>query len=234
MSPRCYAAPMEGITGAMWRRVHQKYFTGADEYFTPFLTPTHARQFTPREKREILPEHNAGIPVVPQIMTRRAEDFLWCAGQLGRLGYEEVNLNLGCPSGTVVAKGKGAGILADLDALRRFLEEVFAAGLPVRISAKTRLGLDSPEEFSAILAVLRQFPFCELTVHPRVRRDMYAGPCRLEYYAAALEGSPFPVCYNGDILYPGDRDRVMERFPQTAAVMAGRGLMADPALLRKL
>ena len=234
MSVRYYAAPMEGISGAMWRRVHHKYFPGADKYFTPFLTPTHARRLTPRERREVLPEYNAGIPVVPQIMTKRAEDFIWCAGRLAELGYGEVDLNLGCPSGTVVAKGKGAGMLADPDALRRFLEEVFSAGLPVEISAKLRVGLDSPEEFPTILAALRQFPFREMTVHPRLRRDMYAGPCRMEQYAQALEGSPFPVGWSGDILCPGDRDRLMRRFPATAAVMAGRGLMADPALIRKM
>lgn len=234
MSIRCYAAPMEGITGAMWRRVHHKYFPGADKYFTPFLTPTHARRLTRREKREVLPDYNAGIPVVPQIMAKRAEDLIWCAGRMAELGYREVDLNLGCPSGTVVAKGKGAGMLADPDALRRFLEEVFSAGLPVEISAKTRLGLETPEEFTAILAVLRQFPFCEVTVHPRLRRDMYAGPCRMEQYAQALEGSPFPLCWSGDILCPGDRDRLAVRFPGTAAVMVGRGLMADPALIRKM
>ena len=234
MEIRYYAAPMEGITGAMWRRVHHKYFPGADRYYTPFLTPTHARRLTPRERREVLPEYNAGIPVVPQIMAKRAENFIWCAGRMAELGYEEVDLNLGCPSATVVAKGKGAGMLGDPDGLRRFLDAVFSAGLSVRISAKTRLGLEAPEEFPAILAVLREFPFCQLIVHPRLRRDMYTGPCRLEWYAAALEDTPFPVCYNGDILAPGDRDRLLRRFPGTAAVMAGRGLMADPALLRRM
>ena len=229
-----YAAPMEGVTGAMWRRVHQKYFPGADKYFTPFLTPTQAHKLTPREKRELLPEYNGGITLVPQIMTRQAENFIWCAGAMGELGYGEVNLNLGCPSATVVTKGKGAGMMADLDALRRFLEEVFSAGLPVKISAKTRLGLETPEEFPAILAVLRDFPFSELIVHPRVRRDFYTGPCRLEWYAAALEGAPCPVCYNGDVLSPADRDGVLARFPQTVAVMVGRGLLADPALIRRL
>ena len=125
-------------------------------------------------------------------------------------------------------------MLADLDALRRFLEGVFSAGLDMKISVKTRLGLETPEEFTAILAVLREFPLSELIVHPRVRRDMYTGPCRLEWYAAAVEKSPFPVCYNGDVLSPGDRDGVLARFPQTTAVMVGRGLLADPALIRKL
>ena len=115
---RYYAAPMEGVTGAMWRRTHQKYFPGADQYYTPFLTPTQAHKLTPREKRELLPEYNGSAVLVPQIMTRQAENFIWCAGAMGELGYEEVNLNLGCPSATVVTKGKGAGMLADLDALR--------------------------------------------------------------------------------------------------------------------
>ena len=105
-------APMEGITDWRYRRAHSRAFSGVDRYYMPFLSPSQGHAFTRREKEEIDPAHNAGVRVVPQLLTRRAEDFLWAAGELAARGYREVNLNLGCPSGTVTAKGKGAGFLA--------------------------------------------------------------------------------------------------------------------------
>ena len=60
---------------------------------------------TERVRRDILPEYNRDTPVLPQILTKSVPDFLWAAGELAAMGYEEVNLNLGCPSGTVTAKG---------------------------------------------------------------------------------------------------------------------------------
>ena len=114
-----YFAPMEGITGAVFRRTHHEFFPGIDKYFMPFITPTTQEKLTPRQKRDVLPEYNEGVPAVPQLLTRTAADFIWAANTLASLGYAEVNLNLGCPSGTVTAKGKGAGFLAHPDELDR-------------------------------------------------------------------------------------------------------------------
>ena len=124
---RYYFAPMEGVTGAVYRRTHHDYFPGIDKYFMPFITPTANGRLTPRQKRDVAPEVNAGVPAVPQLLTKSAEDFIWAANALFDMGYREVNLNLGCPSGTVTAKGKGAGFLGDPDALDRFLDAVFSA-----------------------------------------------------------------------------------------------------------
>ena len=110
-----YFAPMEGITGYIYRNAHQKFFPGMDKYFTPFLSPNENRALNPKEKKDILREHNIDLYVTPQILTNRADFFLRAARELKEeYGYEEVNLNLGCPSGTVVSKGKGAGFLGDL------------------------------------------------------------------------------------------------------------------------
>ena len=114
-----YFAPMEGITGAEYRAVHHRHFPGVDRYYMPFITPTQDRVFTPRELRNISPERNAGYRAVPQLLTKNAGDFNWAAGELFAMGYDEVNLNLGCPSGTVVAKGKGSGLLGAPEALDR-------------------------------------------------------------------------------------------------------------------
>lgn len=228
-----YFAPLEGITGHVFRRVHSRYFPGLDKYFTPFLSPTQDGRFPSRALRDVLTEENAGLPVVPQLLTRRAPDFLWAARQLAELGYSEVNLNLGCPSGTVVAKGKGSGMLADPDSLERFLDEIFA-GSPLPISIKTRLGMKEPEEFPRLLELYNRYPVRELTVHARVRTDFYRVPARPDAFAWALAHSKNPVCCNGDLTTPARLAEFQTRFPQARAVMLGRGLVADPALVRRV
>ena len=130
---KIYAAPMEGVTGYVYRNAHRHYFQGIDKYYTPFLTPKKGKGWTSREKNDIAPEHNRNMTVVPQILTNQAEDFVRMAEKLADCGYEEINLNLGCPSGTVVSKGKGCGFLADREKLLRFFEEVFDK-VTVRVS----------------------------------------------------------------------------------------------------
>ena len=106
-----YFAPMEGVTDAVYRRVHHAHFGGVDKYFIPFISPTQNLVLTPRERNNVSPDVNAGMRVVPQVLTKKADHFLWAAQLLHDMGYEEINLNIGCPSGTVTAKGKGAGML---------------------------------------------------------------------------------------------------------------------------
>ena len=225
-------APMEGLTGALYRQAHCRWFGGVDRYFIPFITPTQDHRFTKRELREILPEHNGGLTAVPQLLVRRAEDFLWAAGELAAMGYPEINLNLGCPSGTVVAKGKGSGFLGLPEELERFLDTVFDAA-PCAVSIKTRLGLREPEEFGPLLALFQRYPLAELIVHPRVQKDMYKNPPRRAYFARALADSPFPVCYNGDLYTVPALEAFQAEFPAAERIMLGRGLAGDPALARK-
>ena len=117
-----YAAPMEGLTGYLWRQVHAALFGPADKYFTPFLSPNATRTFQRKELDEIDPAHNAGLYVVPQLLTNRGDHFVWAARELQARGYGEVNFNLGCPSGTVTAKRKGSGLLAYSEELERCLD----------------------------------------------------------------------------------------------------------------
>ncbi|WP_186566243.1 tRNA dihydrouridine synthase [Lawsonibacter celer] len=225
-------APMEGITGAQFRRVHSRCFGGVGRYYAPFLSPTRDHVFTRRELREILPEQNGGTDTVPQLLTKNPEDFLWAAGELAAMGYREVNLNLGCPSGTVTAKGKGAGMLADPAGLERFLDRIFAAP-PLAVSVKTRLGMRDPEEFGPLLELFCRYPIRELILHPRVREDFYRRPARREAFAAALPRCTLPVCYNGDLFTAGQCAAFQAEYPGVAGAMLGRGLIGDPALARK-
>jgi len=225
-----YFAPMEGLTDTIFRRLHHQYFPGVDRYYTPFFSPTVHRALTPREARELPPADAVGYRAVPQLLTKVPEDFLWMARQFRDLGYDEVNLNLGCPSGTVTAKGKGSGMLRDLPALDAFLKGIFAQD-DLAISVKTRIGFASSEEFPAILDILNQYPIKELTVHPRIRTAFYKGDVDMDAFAYALQNSRAPVCYNGDLRSMEDISALSEWYPQVQAVMVGRGLIADPGML---
>ena len=226
------AAPMEGLTDRVWRQAHQRWFGGADRYYAPFLSPPENRIPIKKKMAELAPEANPGAPVIPQLLGKDGSCAAWMIGVLRDMGYTEVNLNFGCPSGTVTAKGKGAGMLRDLAALDRFLDTVFTeAGGP--ISVKTRIGVERPEEFGAILEVYNRYPLAELIVHPRVMRQLYRGQADRDAFEAALPACKAPVCYNGDITVPEDFAALAARWPGLAGLMAGRGLIADPALLRR-
>ena len=226
-------APLDGITRAVYRRVWHKHFGGVDRYFIPFFSPTDQHILTNRDRREVGPENNAGLPVVPQVMTCRAEDFLWAAELVADMGYTEVNLNLGCPSGTVTAKGKGSGFLARPDDLDRFFDRVFSR-VTLPVSVKTRLGISDPAEFERLMEIYDHYPIACLTIHPRVQKEKYRGQVHLEEFAQALERSKNPVCYNGDLRTVEDVRALEARFPAVESVMIGRGAVADPALPRKL
>lgn len=226
-------APLDGITKVVFRRVWHQRFGGADRYFIPFFSPTGQHILTDRDRRELDPAVNGGMPLVPQVMTRVAGDFLWAAEQVRDMGYPEVNLNLGCPSGTVTAKGKGAGFLAKPEELDRFFDQVFAK-IDMPVSVKTRLGIADPEEFRRLLEIYDRYPIACLTIHARVQREKYRGPVHLDVFAQALAESKNPVCYNGDLRTVEEVRAFEARFPTADAVMIGRGAVADPALVRKL
>lgn len=224
-----YFAPLEGLTDSIYRRLHHRFFPGVDRYYTPFFSPTVHRALTPREARELPPADSVGFAAVPQLLTKVPEDFLWMTSVCRDLGYEEVNLNVGCPSGTVTAKGKGAGMLRNLAELDGFLDRVFAEScLP--ISVKTRIGFQSSEEFTEILSVYNRYPICQLTVHPRVRADFYNGPVNMAAFDLALQKSNAPLCYNGSLCTKAELAAFEAAYPQVEAIMVGRGLIADPGL----
>ena len=227
---RYYFAPMEGITYSIYRQLHHKYFSGVDRYYMPFLSPTIHRQLTHKEDRELPFADTVSFAAVPQILTKVAEDFLWAAQVCVDRGYNEVNLNVGCPSGTVVSKGKGSGMLRDINALDAFLEEVFSHS-PLPISVKTRLGLENKEDFSSILDVYNRYPIKELTIHPRTRKQFYDGRLHMEIFQYALENSKNPLCFNGELRTYSQVIDFSRSFPQIDAVMIGRGLIANPGML---
>ena len=233
-----YFAPMEGVTGYIFRRIHREHFPGTDKYYTPFIVANQTLHMKTREKKDIAPENNACMPLAPQVLANKADECMAFLRILAGLGYREVNLNLGCPAATVFSKKRGSGMLTDPEMMDRFLEGVFgtadAEGLPLRISVKTRLGVRSEEEWPGILEVFRKYPIAELTVHARVREDFYGKEARTDAYLLAEERTDLPLCYNGDIRTPEDYKRISAKFRRTGAVMMGRGFVENPALHREL
>lgn len=229
-----YLAPMEGVTGYIYRNACQEFFGGVDKYITPFITPKPKKGFTSKELNDILPEHNEGMAVVPQILTNNAEDFLSTAKCLQvDYGYQEINLNLGCPSGTVTSKGKGAGFLGKTKALDEFLYEVFEKA-DFEISIKTRIGVEEPEEFYELLEIYNCYPIKELIVHPRVLKDYYKNTPHRNIYKYAEENSKNRLCYNGDIFTAKAYEELLQDCSKTQAVMFGRGMLINPGLIRFL
>ena len=222
-----YLAPMEGITGYIVRNAFYHHFGYIDKYFTPFIPA--AKRMSRKILRDLAPENNRGILLVPQLISNRSDEILDMIRQLKDLGFTEVNLNLGCPSGTVVSKRRGSGMLQDPEELNRFLYGIYEkADIPV--SVKTRIGFTDPDSWPRILEVYRRYPMSELIVHPRLRSEMYRGFPHLEAYELAYRTCGIPLCYNGDIWAMESFRNIQSRFPDTKTVMIGRGLLGRPYL----
>lgn len=235
-----YLAPLEGITGYLYRNaIHDFYGKGVEKYFTPFLTPHTKCSFNAKELNDITPEHNQGMYVVPQVLTNSSEDFFRIVKDLQELGYEEININLGCPSGTVASKGRGAGFLAEPDKLDHFLEDIFA-GTNANISLKTRIGIHDPEEFYELLEIYNKYPLKELIIHPRILKEYYKGKPHWDIFSYAVKNSKNPLCYNGDIFTIDDYQCFEEEIlkwddkSNIPAMMLGRGVLQNPALIEQL
>ncbi|MCI6733333.1 MAG: tRNA-dihydrouridine synthase family protein [Lachnospiraceae bacterium] len=231
-----YFAPMEGITGYVYRNVHREHFPGMDKYYMPFAVANQTLHFKKKEKKDFAPENNSGICVVPQLMANKADEFLWAVKEIHQLGYKEINLNLGCPAATVVSKKKGSGFLAYPEELDGFLQQIFEGieGSGIDVSIKTRLGKEDMRDAIRLMEIYNRYPISELIIHPRCQKDFYKKDPDMDVFEEVLAVTVHKVCYNGNIFTAEDLAQFTERFPQIGAVMCGRGLLANPALVRQL
>lgn len=250
-----YMAPLEGITTYIFRNAYEHYYGGIDKYFAPFMAPADNCAMNPKEKRDVLPENNDGINLVPQILTCKSKHFIEATKVLMDMGYDEVNLNLGCPSGTVCSKKKGAGFLSETDDLDAFLEDIygFAEQNKIKVSLKTRIGRFEPDEWEYLLFIYNKYPVSELIVHPRVASDFYKGEPRIDYFIYALQNSKNPVVYNGNLFSPNDVQgieeiiktnkikgdvlnsvKAVDKTENEPTYMFGRGLLYNPELLENI
>ncbi len=225
-----YFAPLEGITNYIYRNTYSTYYKSVDKFFTPFLSANVAGAIAQKSQREISSENNMGINLVPQLLSNNSNTFNTVSQKLKDQGYGEVNLNLGCPSGTVTSKGRGSGQLKDLDALKIFFDEIFENQV-IDISVKTRIGFTSPDEMEKILPIFNNYPIKELIVHPRVREDYYKGPINLDVFSDIVKESKSSVCYNGDLNSVEQIENIVKKFPSIDKIMIGRGLIANPGLI---
>ena len=223
-------APLEGITDSIYRKAHHAHFGGVDRYFMPFLSPTMHNTLTHKEDRELPMADSVTFQAVPQILTKVPADFLWAAQVCADRGYAEVNLNIGCPSGTVVSKGKGAGMLADTDHLDAFFNEIFSK-CSIPVSIKTRIGITEVAEFPKLVEIFNQYPIQELIVHPRTRKDFYKAPIHMDAFQYAYENCNASLSYNGDVCSLEDIFAIQSQFPRLERIMIGRGLVGDPGML---
>ena len=224
-------APMEGITTYIYRNAINRHFGGIDTFYTPFLTASHIKG---REMRDVNPDNNEVSNLIPQILTNDAELFLTIARQLEALGYKKVNLNLGCPSGTVTAKGRGAGFLDQPDDLDEFLDEIYSK-CPIEITVKTRIGMCFLSEWEDIAAVYKKYPIKTLVIHPRVGKELYKGSAHIDIYKEMVEmlSADMPdteFIYNGDIDSVEKLEEISKEIDVSSGIMIGRGLIADPSL----
>ena len=229
-----YFAPMEGITDGILRQAHHKIFGGVDVYCLPFHKLTQSLSLPTREKRDISPEENEGLCILPQALTRDPEQLSAWLYYVSECGYSCADLNIGCPSPTVTKRGRGSGMLRDPGYLRSFLDRVFSNTLPVSLSVKTRIGYESAEEWPGILELLAGYPFSHVTIHVRTTREQYSGSTHPEAFALALQSGVSHPVYNGDLRTTDDVQALVKHCPATEAVMIGRGLLADPSLVRRI
>lgn len=226
-----YMAPLEGITVHTYRNSFREFFGGIDKYFTPFIAAEGSLKMKKREIKDILPENNPDIHLVPQIISNNADNFIRFVHLISDRGYREINFNLGCPSGTVVSRHKGSGFLAEPDELDRFFDKVFNEISDVNISVKTRIGVNDENEIYRIMEIYNRYPIYELIVHPRIRADYYKGSPRMDKFRYIYDISTNPVCYNGDIRHAGDCYKITEEYKELTSIMIGRGLIRNPILV---
>lgn len=223
-------APLEGLTGNAFRSAHKKCFDSLDRYMAPFISANQHGKLRDRDIEELLPENNEGMVVIPQIMTNDADCFINTAKTLVKMGYREVNMNLGCPFHALASKGKGSGFLGKPEELDIFLNRIYAE-TPIRISLKTRLGISQPEEFLRILSVYKKYPVEELILHPRVREDFYDNKPNLDAFERALEDWGKPITYNGDLFTVKNMEAIHRRYPAVESMMLGRGVLVNPGII---
>lgn len=228
-----YLAPLEGITTYTYRNTHREIFGDCDFYFAPFITPVENEKLSIKNLRDILPENNAGTPVKVQVLTNNIDAYLKFENEIVALGYDEVNMNFGCPSGTVVKKNRGSGFLRDTQLLDKFLNDVYMNS-GIKFSVKSRIGFYEPDEWEELLEIYGKYPLAELIVHPRTRQMLYNGYPHMESFDLCYKKTNVPLCYNGNIFSKADYLALIEKYPNISSVMIGRGAIVNPAIFREI
>ena len=230
--PTLLLAPLRGITDYIFRDVFHRHFKGFDGALAPFILPQTESDFPDKLLKDVLPENNHGLPVVPQLLHNKVEPFIILAGRLHELGYRHINWNLGCPAPQVVKKRRGSGMLQYPDAILEILDSVLPKldKMEMELSIKMRLGYQKSEESFLLLPKLNSYPLKEITIHTRLGYQIYKGETDVASFGRCLELSNHPLLYNGDIVSSEDFVKLKKRYPATKGWMIGRGAIARPSI----
>ena len=222
------AAPLQGVTDNVWRMAQHEVFGGVGAYYAPFMRVEHG-EVRRKDLRDVDPDRNAGITLIPQILACQPDHALMMVDALRQMGYQRIDINLGCPFPPIALHRKGSGMLAYPD----LVEDVFnalASIEDVKYSVKMRLGWDSNDQWRNILPLMDIIKPCHIAVHPRTGKQQYKGDLDMEQFEALMAASSWPVVYNGSLRTIEDIEQTIQRYPTLAAVMVGSGLAANPGM----
>lgn len=224
-----YLAPLQGYTEVEFRQAWASFFTGIDVAVSPFIPLSESLVFKAKHLRDVMPDQNSRMPVIPQVLGNEPGKFIRLAHRLADLGYESVNWNLGCPKPSVARKQRGSGLLPFPEKLRIILEKIIPH-LPLQLSIKTRLGFQSPDEFYDLIGVYNDFPLESLMIHPRIGAQMYEGEMYLEVLDQVIGEIRHPIVFSGDIVNVDFFEMLKKRYPVINHWMLGRGVLVNPFL----
>jgi tRNA-dihydrouridine synthase B len=224
-----HSSPLQGFTDFRFRNAFQRFFGGIDLYIAPYIRLNGKPEIKPASERDILPANNSSLNLIPQIITKDSGEFLFVAKYVQKLGYNELNWNLGCPYPMVAKRGMGSGLLSMPEKIDEILTRVFAE-TDIQVSVKMRLGYESPQEIFHVLQVLERYRLTNIAIHPRIGKQLYSGEVDLKAFEECLGITSHKVFYNGDITSVRSFREMKERFPSINNWMIGRGLITDPFL----
>ena len=227
---KIYQAPLQGFTDFGFRKVLAESFGGIDKFFIPYISYGKGHEIKRSQLREVFPENNQSLPVVAQVLFSDGTELTELVSILKDYGYDEINLNLGCPYPMVTNKGRGAALLEKPEALLEALQQLYSKNYQVRFSVKMRAGMTNDRDAEAVFEVLNQFPLEEVIFHPRTADQMYDGHANPQLFANAVSLVKHPLVYNGDIVSVAGFQELQTILPTQNSWMIGRGLLANPAL----
>ena len=229
MSITLLSSPLQGFTDFRFRNAFHKYFGGIDTFYSPYIKLNGKLVVKGSYERDILPENNSTLEVIPQIITNDAEEFLFVAKYVQQFGYKELNWNLGCPYPMVAKCGMGSGLIRNTDQIEHILKRVHNE-TDIIVSMKMRMGYENPTEILDVFPILEQYPIKNIAIHARIGKQLYKGGVDLDSFQKCLDTSKQKIYYNGDITSVAKFKELQERFPSIDHWMIGRGLIADPFL----
>jgi tRNA-dihydrouridine synthase B len=232
ISPATVLAPMAGVTDTVFRRFIRN-LGGCGLIMTEFTSADGVLRAKDQKAKRYLHFYEDEHPISAQLFGSNPKVMADAARMVEDLGFDLVDLNLGCPAKKVVKCNGGSGLLRDLPAIRQIFEATRAA-VKIPFTVKFRAGWNDENIICVELAKMAED--CGLNavaLHARTREQGYAGPARWEWIAEIKDSVKIPVIGNGDIRTPQDACAMIE---QTGcdAVMIGRMAPSNPWIFRQI